>query len=70
MRLLYQLKLAINKREGPAPDALEAMTTTGLKQGAVDRLLKERMEKTLANAHTIKPPTVGGKDIRTAKIKR
>ena len=31
LRLLYQLKLAIQKMEGPAPDEGEATTTTGLK---------------------------------------
>ena len=31
LRLLYQLKLAIQKLEGPAPDEAEATTTTGLK---------------------------------------
>ena len=70
LRLLYQLKLAIEKREGPQPDQLEFMTTTGLKQGTVDKLLKERMDKTIANANTIKPQTVGGKDVRSEKMKR
>ena len=70
LRLLYQLKLAIQKREGPGPDELEHMTTTGLKQGTVDKLLAGRKERTVANTHTLKPPTVGGKDIRTEKIKR
>ena len=37
LRLLYQLKLAIQKREGPPPDALEAETMTGLKQSTVNR---------------------------------
>ena len=31
LRLLYQLKLAIQKRQGPPPDAAEAETMTGLK---------------------------------------
>ena len=70
LRLLYQLKLAIQKREGPGPDELENMTTTGLKAGTVDKIMRQRMEQTLANANTIKPPTVGGKDIRSEKIKR
>ena len=42
LRLLYQLKLAIQKREGPGPDQLEAMTATGLKQGKVDQILADR----------------------------
>ena len=70
LRLLYQLKLAIQKREGPAPDELETMTTTGLKAGTVNKIMTKRMEQTMANAHTIKPPTIGGKDVRSEKIKR
>ena len=70
LRLLYQLKLAIQKLEGPAPDEAEATTTTGLKQGTVKRLLAGRREMTMNNAHTIQPVTVGGKDVRTEKTKR
>ena len=70
LRLLYQLKLAIQKMEGPAPDEAEATTTTGLKHGTVKRLLAGRREMTMNAAHTIKPVTVGGKDIRTEKTKR
>ena len=40
LRLLYQLKLAIQKREGPAPDELEGQTMTGLKAGAVERKIQ------------------------------
>lgn len=39
LRLLYQLKLAIQKREGPPPDALEQETITGLKLSTVNRKL-------------------------------
>ena len=44
LRLLYQLKLAIQKREGPGPDELEARTVTGLKQSTVDRKIQEKFE--------------------------
>ena len=70
LRLLYQLKLAIQKLEGPAPDQLEQQTLTGLKEGTVERIVAAKKEKTLANTHTIQPATVGGKDIRTMKTKR
>lgn len=69
LRLLYQLKLAIQKRQGPGPLETEAKTITGLKQSTVDRKINERLEKTSNLAGTIKARTVGGKDIRTAKQK-
>ena len=37
LRLLYQMKLAIQKREGPLPDELETQTISGLKLGTVNR---------------------------------
>ena len=40
LRLLYQLKLAIQKREGPPADYLEAMTMTGLKASQVNRKMQ------------------------------
>ena len=65
LRLLYQLKLAIMKREGPPPDSLEAQTMTGLKQSTVNRKFQANMEKTNAMSSSIKPKTFKGKDIRT-----
>ena len=46
LRLLYQLKLAIQKREGPGPLETEGKTLTGLKQSTVDRKIAEKLEKT------------------------
>ena len=65
LRLLYQVKLAIMKREGPPPDELEAQTMTGLKASAVKKSMQRTMEKTSMLASSIKPRTKGGKDIRT-----
>ena len=70
LRLLYQLKLAIQKLEGPAPDQLEYMSTTGLKQGTVDKLIAKKVNNVMENSHTIQPPLFKGKDIRTQKRKR
>ena len=67
LRLLYQLKLAIQKREGPPPDALEAQTMTGLKASTVQRKLAQSIEKTMSLAGSIQPRTVNGKDVRTKK---
>ena len=53
LRLLYQLKLAIQKREGPPPDALEAQTMTGLKASTVQRKLAQSMEKTMSLADVL-----------------
>ena len=41
LRLLYQLKLAIQKREGPPADALEASSMTNLKEGMVLKRLSQ-----------------------------
>lgn len=65
LRLLYQMKLAIQKREGPPPDALEAQTMTGLKASTVQKKMRENFERTNAMAGSIKPRTIGGKDMRT-----
>ena len=65
LRLLYQLKLAIQRREGPPPDELEAQTMTGLKAGTVQRKFAQNLEMTNHMAGTIKPRTSKGNDIRT-----
>ena len=70
LRLLYQMKLAIQKMQGPAPDALEAETMTGLKVGTVQKKFQQNMEKTMAQSGSIQPKTVKGKDIRTQKQRR
>ena len=67
LRLLYQLKLAIQKREGPPPDAMEAETMTGLKASTVQKTLLRKNEKTHSLAGTIQARTVNGKDVRTQK---
>ena len=69
LRLLYQLKLAIQKREGPPPDATEEQTMTGLKASTVQKTLLRKNEKTHSLAGTIQPRTVNGKDVRTHKQK-
>jgi hypothetical protein len=53
LRLLYQIKLAIMKREGPPPDETEAQTMTGLKLGTVKKLFSKNMERTNVLASTI-----------------
>ena len=67
LRLLYQMKLAIQKMQGPAPDALEAETMTGLKVGTVQKKFQQNMEKTMTMSGSIQPRTVKGKDVRTNK---
>lgn len=69
LRLLYQVKMAIQKREGPPPDALESQTMTGLKASTVQKKLQSNFEKTMNLAGTIQPRTVAGKDMRTKKQK-
>ena len=69
LRLLYQLKRAIELRQGAGPTELEETTLTGLKKSTVDRKISERLGQTKTLAGTIKARTVGGKDIRTAKQK-
>ena len=69
LRLLYQLKLAIQKREGPPPDELEAQTMTGLKTSTVNRKMQRTMEKTNNLASSITPKTFKGRDIRTTNQK-
>ena len=69
LRLLYQVKLAIMKREGPPPDELEAETMTGLKASNVKRQMQKTMERTNHLASSIKPRTKNGKDIRTSNQK-
>lgn len=67
LRLLYQMKLAIQKMQGPAPDALEAETMTGLKIGTVQKKFQQNMEKSMTMSGSIQPRTVKGKDVRTNK---
>jgi len=53
LRLLYQVKMAIQKREGPPPDALESQTMTGLKASTVQKKLQSNFDKTMNLAGTI-----------------
>jgi hypothetical protein len=69
LRLLYQMKLALERMQGPPPDQAEVMTTTGLKQATVNRRVEARMEHTMKNSGSLTYATVGGKDIRTNKQK-
>lgn len=70
LRLLYQMKLALQKMDGGGPLDLEAMTQTGLKGSIVKRKLEQKMDHTMANGASIKARTVDGKDLRTVKAKR
>ena len=67
LRLLYQLKLAIQRREGPPPDTTEETTMTGLRVGTVQRKLQQNFDNTVARLGEINVRTVGGKDVRTNK---
>ena len=69
LRLLYQLKLALQKREGPGALELEETTQSNLKKSTVNKVLDKRMQKTFKLKDTITAPTVGGKDIRSNKQK-
>ena len=66
LRLLFQLKLAIQKREGPPADEQEAMTMTGLKAGTVQRKFAKNLDTTNQMAGSIRPRLTKGKDIRTS----
>ena len=43
---------------------------SGLKNAQINKILQAKQGKTLEMSKSIPPPTVGGKDIRTAKQKR
>jgi len=43
---------------------------TNIKNAVLHNVLTKHNEKTLEQTKSIPPPTVGGKDIRTAKQKR
>lgn len=57
LRLLYQIKRAIQLKEGPPADALEAKTETGLKRSLLDKVREQRKEQTNALASTIEYKT-------------
>ena len=66
LRLLYQIKLSTQKLRGA--DANE-MSMSGLKPGSVNKVLQAKQNKVMEMSKTILPPTVGGKDVRSAKQK-
>lgn len=70
LRLLYQMKLALQKMDGGGPLDLEAMTQTGLKGSIVKRKLEQKFEHTMNTKGKVQPRTKGGKDLRTVKAKR
>ena len=45
------------------------MTMTGLNTGSVNKVLQAKQNKVMEMSKTILPPTVGGKDVRSAKQK-
>jgi len=70
LRLLYQLKLACEKHARvELPDAPEMMSMTNIQNAMLHKVFTKNKEHTLEQSKSILPPTVGGKDIRTAKQK-
>ena len=45
------------------------MTMTSLNTGSVNKVLQAKQNKVMEMSKTILPPTVGGKDVRSAKQK-
>jgi hypothetical protein len=48
LRLLYQIKLALQKKMGGGPCDTEMLTTTGLKSTIIDKRIGDKMERTMA----------------------
>jgi hypothetical protein len=67
LRLLYQIKLASQKLNA---EAEEPLSMSNLPKDKMHTILKNKLDATLEMSKSIPPPTVGGKDIRTAKQKR
>ena len=67
LRLLYQLKLALQKKMGGSTSEMEMLTTTGLKPTTIDKKVLHRLNH---NQTDVNVRTVGGKDVRTNKVKR
>ena len=67
LRLLYQLKLALQKKMGGSTSEMEMLTTTGLKPTTIDKKVLARLNH---NQTDVNVRTVGGKDVRTNKVKR
>lgn len=71
LRLLYQLKLACEKHARvELDDSPEMMSMTNIQNAVLHKVMVKHESNTLEQTKTIPPPTVGGKDIRTAKQKR
>jgi hypothetical protein len=70
LRLLYQLKLALQKKMGGSSSELELRTTTGLKMTTIDKKVADRKGQTMRAGSNVNVRTVGGKDLRTNKVKR
>jgi hypothetical protein len=66
LRLLYQIKLACQKMGLNAEDP-EDFSMTNLQKGKMHTILKNKQDATMEMSKSIPPPTVGGKDVRTAK---
>jgi len=69
LRLLYQIKLASSKMGFSAEDPDEH-SMTNMQSGKMHTILKNKQDATMEMTKSIPPPTVGGKDIRTAKQTR
>ena len=69
LRLLYQIKLACQKMGLNAEDP-EDFSMTNLQKGKMHTILKNKQDATMEMSKSIPPPTVGGKDVRTAKQTR
>lgn len=67
---MYQLKLACEKHSRvELDDAPEMMSMTNIQNAVLHKVMKKHDQHNLEQTKNIPPPTVGGKDIRTAKQK-
>ena len=64
LRLLYQIKLAMTRLNQP-----DEFSMTGLGKDKMHTILQSKRDQTMEMSKSIPAPTVGGKDIRTAKQK-
>lgn len=62
LRLLYQIKRAVQLKDAE-------MSETGLKKSLLDKHKQQRMEQTNMLAGSIEYKTLGGKDVRSNKLK-
>lgn len=70
LRLLYQIKLSCQRlSKDEITQDPEEFSMTNLKNGTIYKVIDKKQKEVLELSSSIKPPTVGGKDIRSNKQK-